>query len=357
MPDIPISIASGQYDRIRAIRDGTVKVEGCAVTYHVVEPNQLFVRNLKAQEFDVSEMSFSTYIALRDQDKAHYTAIPVFLSRAFRHSAIFVRTDRGIASPADLKGKRVGTPEYFTTMLVWMRGLLSDEYGIKPSDLRWRLGPLEQPALASAPSPPAGSTGSATDVDIEAIPAGKTLAGMLAAGELDAVFSARPPSCFRHAPHSPPPPPSLTLPRKRGREGWGKAVGREAVARLFPDYRAAEQAYYRKASVYPLMHAVGIRNSLVEQHPWMAGSLFHAFTRAKEIAVADFAQLSAFALTLPWIEAEYRATQAVLGEDIWPYGVAANRKAIETLCRYLYEQGFTQRRMGVDELFAPGMTG
>ena len=341
MPDIPITIASGEYDRIRAIRDGIVKVEGCAVTYHVVEPNQLFVRNLKAQEFDVSEMSFSTYIALRDQGKAHYTAIPVFLSRAFRHSAIFVRTDRGIASPADLKRKRVGTPEYFTTMLVWMRGLLSDEYGIKPSDLRWRLGPLERTALASAPSLPAGPTASAADVEIEAIPAGKTLAGMLAAGELDAVFSARPPSCFL--------PPSPSTPVRA-------AGGREAVARLFPDYRAAEQAYYRKAGVYPLMHAVGIRNSLVEQHPWMAGSLFHAFAKAKEIAVADFAKLSAFAVTLPWIEAEYRATQAVLGEDIWPYGVAANSKAIETLCRYLHEQGFTRRRMGVDELFAPGIT-
>ena len=340
MPDIPITVASGEYDRIRAIRDGTVKVEGCAVTYHVVEPSQLFVRNLKAQEFDVSEMSFSTYVALRDQGNAHYTAIPVFLSRAFRHSAIFVRTDRGIASPADLKGKRVGTPEYFTTMLVWMRGLLSDEYGIKPSDLRWRLGPLERPALASAPSLPASPTGSAADVDIETIPAGKTLAGMLAEGELDAVFSARPPSCFRHAPPSP-------LRRT--------ADGREAVARLFPDYRAAEQAYYRKAGVYPLMHALGIRNSLVEQHPWMARNLYNAFARAKEIAVADFGKLSAFAVTLPWLEAEYRATQAVLGEDIWPYGVAANRKAIETLCRYLHEQGFTQRRMGVDELFAPGI--
>jgi 4,5-dihydroxyphthalate decarboxylase len=356
MPDIPITVASGEYDRVRPIRDGAVKVEGCAVTYHVVEPNQLFVRNLKAQEFDVSEMSFSTYIALRDQGKAHYTAIPVFLSRAFRHSAIFVRTDRGIASPADLKGKRVGTPEYFTTMLVWMRGLLSDEYGIKPADLRWRLGPLEQPARqpprpadsgtalgtpVSSPSPQSKSVGagSVADIEIETIPAGKTLAGMLVDGELDAVFSARPPSCFRHAP-----PPQT-------------AGGREAVARLFPDYRAAEQAYYRKAGVYPLMHALGIRNSLVEQHPWMAGSLFSAFAKAKEIAVADFGKLSAFALTLPWIEAEYRATQAVLGEDIWPYGVAANRKAIETLCRYLHEQGFTRRRMGVDELFAPRMTG
>src|SRR6266853_1032586 len=340
MPDIPISIASGEYDRIRAIRDGTVKVEGCAVTYHVVEPNQLFVRNLKSQEFDVSEMSFSTYIALRDQGKAHYTAIPVFLSRAFRHSAIFVRTDRGIASPADLKGKRVGTPEYFTTMLVWMRGLLSDEYGIKPSDLRWRLGPLEQPAVASAPSLSLGPSESTAEVEIEAIPAGRTLAGMLAEGELDAVFSARPPSCFLQLPPSPP---------------LRTAGGRDGVARLFPDYRAAEQAYYRKAGVYPLMHVVGIRNSLVEQHPWMAASLFNAFARAKETAVADFAKLSAFALTLPWIEAEYRATQAVLGKDIWPYGVEANRKAIDTLCRYLQEQGFTKRLMNVDELFAPGI--
>jgi len=383
MPDIPITIASGEYDRIRAIRDGAVKVAGCAVTYHVVEPNQLFVRNLKNQEFDVSEMSFSTYIALRDQGKAQYTAIPVFLSRAFRHSAIFVRTDRGIASPADLKGKRVGTPEYFTTMLVWMRGLLSDEYGIKPSDLRWRLGPLEQPARpapagaalgapASSPSPHVGEgrgmgsrgdgeavphTTTSTpqrgggaqdgregpaDVEIEAIPAGRTLAGMLADGELDAVFSARPPSCFSQRPHT-----SAPL----------MAEGGEVVARLFPDYRAAEHAYYRKAGVYPLMHAIGIRNSLVEQHPWMAASLFSAFAKAKEIAVADFGKLSAFALTLPWIEAEYRATQAVLGDDIWPYGVAANRKAIETLCRYLREQGFTKRRMSVEELFAAGIAG
>jgi 4,5-dihydroxyphthalate decarboxylase len=369
MPDIPITVASGEYDRIRAVRDGSVKVEGCAVTYHVVDPNQLFVRNLKNQEFDVSEMSFSTYITLRDQGKAHYTAIPVFLSRAFRHSAIFVRADRGIASPADLKGKCVGTPEYFTTMLVWMRGLLSDEYGVKPSDLRWRIGPLEGPMPPTRPPPaadgvnalgggekeagaarhdPSASAGQhregPADVEIEAIPAGKTLAGMLAEGELDAVFSARPPSRFLQPP----------APRGNGSGGDGRPIARQVV-RLFPDYRAAEQAYYRKAGIYPLMHAVGIRNSLVQQYPWIAGNLFSAFATAKEIAVADFAKLSAFALTLPWIEAEYRATQAVLGEDIWPYGVAPNRTAIDTLCRYLYEQGFTTRRMSVDELFAAGI--
>ncbi len=351
MPDVAISIASGGYDRIRAIRDGTVKVEGCTVTYHVVEPNQLFVRNLTNQEFDVSEMSFSTYIALRDQGRAHYTAIPVFLSRAFRHSAIFVRSGRGIASPADLKGKRVGTPEYFTTMLVWLRGILSDEYGITSSDLRWRLGPLEPQVRQAPPEPspaqlmrspahqshrgqkPISVSGGEKNVEIEIIPAGKSLAGMLAAGELDAVFSARSPSCFQQT--------------EQGKR----------VVRLFPDYRAAEQDYYRKTGVYPLMHAVGIRNSLMEQHPWIAEKLFHAFARAKDIAVADFEKLSAFALTMPWIEAEYRATQAVLGEDIWPYGVEANRKAIHTLCRYLHEQGFTGRRMSIDGLFASGFAG
>ncbi len=328
MTDIPISIASGGYDRIRAIRDGSIKVAGCAVSYHVVEPNQLFRRNLKAQEFDVAEMSFSTYIALRDRGLAHYTAIPVFLSRAFRHSAIFVRTDRGIASPADLKGKRVGTPEYFTTMLVWMRGMLSDEYGIKPSDLRWRLGGLEEAAGDADPRGLAADGGGyAAAVEIEAIPAGRTLAGMLADGEIDAVFSARPPSCF-------------------GR-------GAMHVDRLFPDYRGAEQAYFRRTGVYPLMHAVGIRNGLVERHPWMAASLVAAFAKAKESAVAEFEKLSAFAVTLPWIEAEYRATQAVLGQDIWPYGVGANRTSIDTLCRYLHEQGFTTRLMAADELFAP----
>src|SRR5882672_6235509 len=156
MPDIPITVASGDYDRVRALREGAVGIAGCAVSYSTVEANALFIRNLKNQEFDVSEMSFSTYITLRERGAHHYTAIPVFLSRAFRHSAIFVRTDRGIASPANLKGKRVGTPEYLTTMLVWLRGLLSDKYGIEPSDLRWRLGPLERPALASAPSPLVG---------------------------------------------------------------------------------------------------------------------------------------------------------------------------------------------------------
>jgi 4,5-dihydroxyphthalate decarboxylase len=320
MPDVPITVASGDYDRVRALRESKIGIEGCAVAYSTVEANALFIRNLKNQEFDVSEMSFSTYITLKARNAHHYTAVPVFLSRAFRHSAIFVRTDR-IATPADLKGKRIGTPEYLTTMLVWMRGLLSDEYGIAPSDLRWRLGGMEQPTAKTAPPEPVAG------VEIENIPADRTLAAMLADGELDALFTARPPSCFLE--------------------------GVPNVGRLFADTRAVEQAYYKKSGVYPLMHAVGIRNSLVEAHPWMAGAVFDAFLKAKEMAIADLHKLAAFSVTLPWVDAEYRATQAVLGKDIWPYGLEENRKAIETLCRYLHEQGFTARPMQVEELFAP----
>jgi 4,5-dihydroxyphthalate decarboxylase len=323
--DIPLTIASGNYDRTRALKDGSVRIDGYTVSYSNVEPNELFKRILRSPEFDVSEMSFSTYIAQREPGKAAYTAVPVFLSRAFRHSAIFVRTDRGIATPADLRGKRVGTPEYFTTMLVWMRGLLSDEYGLTSSDLHWCLGGQEQPAKETPKPPPTAG------IAFEAIPAGKTLSGMLADGEIDALFAARPPSCFQH--------------------------GAAQVGRLFPDYRSAEQAYYRKTGIYPLMHVVGIRNDLVAQHPALPAAVYAAFDKAKQIAIADLERLAAFAITLPWVEAEYRATQAVLGPDIWPYGIECNRKAVDTLCRYLHEQGFTRRLMTIDELFAPTIAG
>ena len=178
-------------------------------------------------------------------------------------------------------------------------------------------------------------------LDISHVPAGKTLAGMLGDGEIDAVFSARPPSNFRSSPRV------GTEPERDSAAG--------GVVRLFPDYRAVEQAYYRKTGLYPLMHAIGIRNSLLEQQPWIAASLYAAFSKAKALAVADFEKLGAFAVTLPWIEAEFRATQAVLGPDIWPYGLSANRKTLEALCRYLHEQGATKRLHRPEDLFAAGV--
>jgi 4,5-dihydroxyphthalate decarboxylase len=322
MADLAITLASGDYDRTRALKDGRVRVDGCAVGYSNVEPNELFKRNLKSQEFDVSEMSFSTYIAHRAEGKAHYTAIPVFLSRAFRHSAIFVRGDR-IRAPADLKGKRVGTPEYFTTMLVWMRGLLSDEYGIKPSDLRWRLGGLEQPSQKTAPPEPVAG------VDIANIPADKTLAGMLAEGELDALFTARPPSCF--------------------------VKGAPNVGRLFADTRAAEQAYYKKTRMFPLMHLVGIRKELVQKYPWLPSSVYKAFCEAKALAMIDLLDVNALMVTHPWLIAETEETMAIMGKDFWSYGIHENMREITALTQYAHEQGLIDRKVTVEELFHPSM--
>ena len=317
---LKLSLAIASNPRSWPILDGTIQPDGIELVPTVLHPSEMFWRQLRFAEFDVSEMSFSSLMMARANGDERWVGLPIFTTRKFFHAQILVRRDAGIDKPADLKGKRVGTPEYFTTMLVWMRGLLADEYGVKPSDLSWQLGAQEQPAKEPATIDPVAG------VTIEAIPSGKTLAGMLADGEIDALFAARPPSCF--------------------------VRGAANVARMFPDYRAIEQAYYHKTGIFPLMHAVGIRNALVEKHRWLPAALLKAYGAAKDRAVADLEKLSAFSVTLPWVEAEYRATQAVLGPDIWPYGIEANRKAIETLCRYLHEQGFTKRPMTADELFA-----
>ena len=318
---IPITIACGDYDRTRAIKDGRVPVEGCDVTYIPLEPEEVFFRAFRYQEFDVCELSFSSYLRTTDGGASPYIGIPAFVSRVFRHSGIYVRTDRGIRTPQDLKGKTIGLPEYQITAVVWMRGILQDEYGVKPTDIHWRSGGIEQPGRDER-TPLAPIPG----LDLQPIPSDKTLAGMLAAGEIDAMFSARAPSCFvKGAPH---------------------------VGRLFPDTRAVERAYYEKTGLFPIMHLVGVKKALVERHPWLPTSLFKAFAEAKALALWEVRDINALRVTLPWLEAEALETMALMGEDYWRYGVEENRKDIETLARYAHEQGLVKRRIGVEELFA-----
>jgi 4,5-dihydroxyphthalate decarboxylase len=318
---IPLTIACGDYDRTRAIKDGRVPVEGCAVTYIPLEPEEVFFRAFRYQEFDVCELSFSSYLRVTDAGTSDYIGIPAFVSRVFRHSGIYVRTDRGIRTPEDLKGRLIGLPEYQITAVVWMRGILQDEYGVTPTDMRWRSGGIEQPGRDER-TPLAPIPG----LDLQPIASDKTLSGMLAAGELDAMFSARAPSCFlRGAPH---------------------------VGRLFPDYRAVEKAYYRKTGMFPIMHLVGVRKSLVERHPWLPASLYKAFAAAKDIAMEEARDINALRVTLPWLEAECLETMALMGADYWRYGVAENRKEIDTLARYAHEQGLVKQRLGADALFA-----
>lgn len=320
MANVPISIACNDYDRTRAIMDGRVRVEGCDVTYLPLDAEEVFFRAFRDQQFDVSELSFSSYMLQVSRGECPYIGIPAFVSRLFRHSGIYIRTDRGIRKPADLKGRLIGVPEYQLTALVWIRGMLKDEYGIDPSEIHWRSGGQEEPGRDER-TPLTLTNG----VDLQPIPEGETLSNMLVKGELDALFTARAPSCFDK--------------------------GAPNIDRLFPDYRAVEQAYYKKTSMFPIMHLIGVRKSLVQRHPWLATSLFKAFCAAKAIALEEIRDVAALNVTLPWAVAEARETAALMGQDFWKYGVQENAREIDALTRYSYEQGLALRKLTPEELF------
>jgi len=324
MVEIPVTIACGNYDRTEAIRDGRVKVEGCAVTYLPLYPEEIFHRVFKFQEFDISEMSFSSYISTVAAGTSAYTAVPAFVSRIFRHSGIYIRKGAGIEKPEDLRGKRIGVPEYQITAVVWMRGMMQHQYGVPPSEISWRSGGQEQAGRHErTPLKPIPG------LDLKPIPEDRTLVGMLRDGELDALFTARAPSSFlNREPH---------------------------IARLFPNTRAAEQAYYKKTKLFPIMHLIGIRKLLTEKYPWLATSVYKAFCEAKALAMINLRDVNALMVTLPWLEAETHETAAIMGEDFWKYGIAENLPEIEALTKYIHEQGLADRRVKVEELFHPSV--
>ena len=326
MPKLPITIATWDYDRVRALIDGRVPVAGCDVNYLPMQVEEIFHRAHLSAEFEVAEIAMGVQIVrLGGSAGADYVALPIFLSRMFRHSAIYIRTDRGIAKPQDLKGKRVGVPSYQMAAALWARGFLKYVYGVDYADMSWRQGGLEIPGrreMTPLKLPPG--------FPLEVIAPGKTLSAMLAAGELDALISARTPSCY-DAKHP-------------------------QVRRLFEDYATAERDYYRQTGVFPIMHALGIRKDVHARHPWLGMELLKAFTAAKTIATAEFEQLAALKLTLPWIGPESASTRALMGDDFWPYGVGANRKTLDLMCRYVHEQGLAPHRVTVEELFPRSTT-
>jgi 4,5-dihydroxyphthalate decarboxylase len=252
---------------------------------------------------------------------SHYAAIPVFPSRLFRHSSIYVRADRGIERPEDLRGKIVGVPEYQMTAAVWIRGILQDEYGLLPGQIRWRNGGLEEPGRKQkvALELPA-------EIELRPLPEGETLSQSLDQGKIDALISALAPSCFGRNP---------------------------MVRRLFPDYRAAEEDYYRRTRIFPIMHVVGIRKSLLEKHPWLAVNTYLAFLEAKRLCYRDMEKIGHLFTTLPWPIDELERARALMGEDFWSYGVQQNAREIETITRYAHEQALTARRLTAEDLFVP----
>jgi 4,5-dihydroxyphthalate decarboxylase len=322
MAKLSLTIACEAYDRVQALTNGQVDIAGCDVNFMTMGPEELFFRAFRGAEFDVCELSFSTYLLSCDNKTSPYVAVPVFPSRMFRHSAIYVRSDRSINTPQDLKGKHVGVPEYQMTAALWVRGLLEDEYKVSPADLHWHTGGLHQPGRKDKVKltlPPA--------ISIQSIAPEDTLDGLLATGELDALIAPRAPQSF--------------------------AQRNPLIRRLFPEYREVSKAYYRKTGLFPIMHVVGIRRSLVESNPWLANSVFDAFDRAKQMALDDLRDCTALKVTLPFLDAEIDETLALMGRDPWPYGVESNRKTLEAMLDYAHRHGTTRRRLQIEEIFAP----
>jgi len=321
MNKLNISLSVGNYDRTQALLSGRVPIEGCNVRAVALEPEEAFHRAFRYNEFDVTEISMSSHMMTTARGDNAYVAVPAFLSRVFRQSGIYVRTDRGIRTPQDLKGRLIGVPEYQITANVWIRGILQDEYGVAPSDIHWRRGGIEEPGRGErAPISLPGN------IDLQQIPDDRTLSDMLEKGELDGYIGARAPSCFlRGAPN---------------------------VGRLFDDYLEAEKDYFRRTRIFPIMHMVGIRKSLVAENPWLPVSVYKAFLASKALAVHELNEICHLAVTLPWMVHHYNETKALMGDDFWPYGLGPNHHVIDTFARYHFEQGLSARRVAPEELFA-----
>jgi 4,5-dihydroxyphthalate decarboxylase len=322
MSKLTLSLAGVSYDRTRALFDGTMEIEGCEIIPLPMSPEQAFYRAFRFQEFDITELSLSSYMNVLDRmgNDSDYVAIPVFPSRLFRHSSIYIRTDRGINRPEDLTGKLVGVPEYQMTAAVWIRGILQDQYSVRPTDVRWRTGGLEEAGREEK------SKLSLTGLDLYSIPPTETLSGQLNEGKIDALISALAPSCF------------------------GNNLN---VTRLFPNYRDVEEAYYTATGIFPIMHVVGIRRRLVEAHPWLAVNTFMAYLRAKEICYRNMEKIGHLFTTLPWPIDDLQRARALMGNDFWSYGVQKNLLTLEAITRYAHEQGLTSRRFASEDLFVP----
>jgi 4,5-dihydroxyphthalate decarboxylase len=322
MAKLELSVAVGDYDRTRGLIDGSVAIDGVNPIYMTLVPEEIFFRAFRTAEFDICELSLSSYTVKTAQNNCPYIAVPAFVSRAFRHTAIYVRTDR-VKKPEDLIGRKVGLPEYQLTANVWARALLADDYGVKPSDIHWIRGGIEEPGRPEklAIKLPPG-------VRLDNAPDGATISGLLEAGEIDGFIAPRPPALVE---------------KGHANIGW-----------LFPDPVAAAKDYFKRTGLFPIMHVVGIRRTLAEKHPWLPGAVFKAFEQAKTAGIEKLSDTSATKVTLPFVEEALQAARTLMGEDYWSYGVEKNRKVLDYFLAQHHAQGLSSRRVAVDELFHSG---
>src|SRR5690242_11663863 len=321
MSKLTLSVAVGPYDRTRALVDGSVQIDGVEAVCMTLSPEETFFRALRHAEFDICELSLSSFTVKTAQGGGPYVGVPCFVSRAFRHNAIWVRTDR-IRKPEDLKGKKVGLPEYQLTANVWARSVLEDDFGVRPSDIHWFRGGIEH-----AGRPEKIAIDLPKDVRLDNAPEGKTISALLAEGAIDGFIAPRAPA----------------LPKNTPNVGW-----------LFPDPVATAKDYFKRTGVFPIMHLVGVRRTLAERHPWLPGAVFKAFSEAKAKALDLLGDPSAMKVTLPFVEERLAEARALMGEDFWPYGVAENRKTLDAFMRAHHAQGLSSRLVKPEELFHPG---
>ena len=326
MEKLNLTVACGDYDRTKPLQDGSVEPEGIKLNYIPMQSEEIFWRMGHYREFDVSEMSLSNHITMLRRGDSPFVGIPIFPSRFFRHSSVYYNVESGIKKPEDFKGRKVGTPEYAMTAAVWIRGFFNEDYGVRAQDMKWFLGGQEEAGRKERVKlelPP--------DISVQSIPDDRTLNSMLESGEIDALISARSPSSFEK--------------------------GNPKIKRLFPNYREVEIEYYKRTKIFPIMHIIVIRRDVYDRHPWVARSLYKAFCAAKDRALQNMHISNAHAYMLPWLSWEREQLRGIFGPDWWPYGIEPNRNVLESLIRYLGEQGLVKGPLKVEDIFAPSALG
>ncbi len=322
MSRLKLTFGCWNYDRTRALMDGSVVPDGIDLNYLDMPVEETFFRMLRHQEFDVAELSLSSYSVSVSKPERPFVAIPVFPSRFFRHSCIYVNADSGIRTARDLIGKRVGNPEYQMTAPVWIRGILSDHYGVPVDSVTYFTGGEEEPGRSEKVAldlPP--------NIKVQPIGPTQTLSQMLRDGEIDALYTARMPSSFLN--------------------GGGR------VKRLFEDYEQVERDYFKETGLFPIMHTVAMRRDVYEANRWIAQSLMKAFNEAQRRAYADLYETAALKTMLPWLTSHVEQARREMGDDYWPYGFEKNEAVLRTFLRYHHEQGLSKRLLEPRELFAP----
>lgn len=318
--NLELTMAGVDYDRFSALRDGRVRAEGIDLNFLPMPVEEVFYRQAVYDEFDVSEMSMSTYVLTLNEERPRFSAIPVFPSRYFRHQSMFVSRQSGITEPSQLKGKRIGIPEYQITAGVWQRGILADEFNIGLGDIEYVAGGVDSPGRHEKVHYDMPAT-----LRLSHIGPDETLSGLLSNGSIDGIFSAHEPSAFGSGPE---------------------------VVRLFPDYKRVEKDYFRRTGIFPIMHLVVVKTEILEAHPWVARSLMKACEQARSHAFEALRYRSSLKVMLPWLADHVEETLAALGDSYWSYGIDGNRGVLDAFLRYSHEQGLAHRRWAPEEIFA-----